>query len=172
MNLSTLPQDTLRAAVLKALSDEIGKAIKDGKADLKQAADTLKIKALTAELPDGTEVATITRAGGAAKPRVTDERKFLDWVLANRPGEVMQAVRESYRKALLEAVEKAGQPVDPETGDVIPGVEFETTAEYLTVRFTGGNPGGQELIKRAWRNGQVSLDSLLALPAGGDSDAA
>lgn len=162
----SIPADSLRAAVLKALADEVTSAVKDGKASLQQVMEDLKIKSLTAELPDGTEVATVARAGGKTSARVTDPAKFLAWVQGSHPAEVEPVVRSSYQTALLAAIDSAGDAIDPDSGEVVPGVEFTTGTAYLTVTYAKGDVGGQELIKRAWRGGQISLDSLLALPGG------
>lgn len=176
MSAETLPQDTLRAAVLKALSNEVGTEIKTGKAGLRPVMDALDIDTLGARLPDGTRVAKVRRAGGGTTAQVTDEAAFLRWVIANRPGEIVQAVRESYRKALLEAAAKAGpdaadkkgRPLDPETGEPVDGIGFAAGTAYLTVNF---EPGGEDAIRAAWQSGRLSLDAMLALPAaGGDAD--
>lgn len=166
--VDSIPADVLRAAVLKALAEEVKTAIEDGKAGLKPVMDTLKIGTLDAELPDGTQVGEISRAGGTASPKVTDPVKFLGWVEENRPGEVVRSVRESYQKALLEDMKKAGKAVDPATGDVVPGVEFVPSSEYLVVRYAGE---GKEAIRRAWQAGRIDLGSMLALPAGGEPGA-
>jgi hypothetical protein len=165
-----LPAESLRAAVLKALYKQIGDDITSGKKPIKALMDALRINTLCAELPDGTEVAEIRRAGGNTSATVTDEDKFLRWVVAHRPGEVVQAVRESYQKHLLEAITKAGtaavdkrgRPIDPESGEPVEGVGFTTGTAYLTVNF---EPGGEDAIKEAWQSGRLSLDSMLALPA-------
>ena len=170
MTTSSLPADTLRTAVLKVLADEVKAATDDGKASLKDVMDGLGIRSLTATLADGTEVATVSRAGGAESPKVTDPDKFLAWVAENRPGEIVQSVRDSYTDALLAAMRKTGEPVDPETGEVVPGVEFRAGAEYLAVRFASGPVDGRERIKQAWRDRELDLAGLLALP-GGEPDA-
>ena len=163
----SLPQDTLRAAVLKALQKVIGSTADDSRAVLKDIMDALEIDSLAAKLPDGTKVATLSRAGGNTAARVTDEGKFFAWVQENRPGELVTSVRDSYRKALLEALDKSSALVDPETGEVVPGVEFVTGKDWLTVRF---QPGGEEAIKTAWQSGRLSLDAMLALPEGGSDE--
>lgn len=174
MSAGTLREDTLYAAVRKAVADEIAKAVKTGKKDLKQIVDDLSIKTLTARLPDGTEVGTVGKAGGGSVPEVADERKFLAWVKENRPGEVVETVRESYWNSLSEAMKKTGEPIDPETGERIPGVAFKTTTEYLTVNLAKGEPGrsGHDLIMQALLDKQISLNTVLALPAGEGVDAA
>ena len=97
----SLPAESLRAAVLKALLTEIEASVKGGKAGLKEVMDALDIDALASRLPDGPKVATVRRAGGKASPKVTDPDKFLAWVQENHPSEVVvvPAVRESFQKA-------------------------------------------------------------------------
>ena len=165
INAEQLPAESLRAAILKALLTAIEVTSKDGKASLKDVMDALDIDSLAARLPDKTKVAAIRRAGGKSSAKVKDEAKFLRWVQENRPGEIVPTVRESYQKTLLETLDKQGDLVDPETGEVVPGVEFVTGTAYLTVNF---EPGGEEAIRQAWREQRISLDSLLALPAGGE----
>jgi hypothetical protein len=156
----SLPADSLAAAILRALSDEVKTALDDGKQHLGQVMDDLKIKTLRAVLPDGTEVATLTRVGGDGDytPHVADEDKFTAWVQENHPGEIVPAVRKSYRDALLEEI--AG------TGEAVPGVEFRQATSYVTVTFAKGKVNGREAIKAAHQRGEISLDTLLALPPG------
>ena len=158
----SLPAESLRTAVLKALLTAIEATSKDGKASLKDVMDALDIDSLAARLPDGPKVAAIRRAGGKTSARVTDEGKFTRWVQASRPGEIVPSVRESYQKALLETLDKQDDLIDAETGEVVPGVDWVTGSAYLTVNF---EPGGEDAIKQAWREHRISLDSLLALPA-------
>ena len=47
----------------------------------------------------------------------------------------------------------------------MPGVEFKTSTEYLTVTFANGKVQGRERIKQAWRDREIDLGALLALPA-------
>jgi hypothetical protein len=162
----SLAEDALRDAVLKTLADDVEAAITEGRDSLKAAMAAGKIKSLSAELPDGTPVATLSLAGGKKAPRVTSPAKFLAWVMAEHPTEVETVVREDYRKTLLDAIAKAGRVVDPRTGAPVDGVEFCDTTPYVTPSFAKGDITGREHIRRAWRDGAISLPSLLGLPGG------
>lgn len=165
--MTGLPEDALRAAVLKTLADDVEEAVKDGKTSLKDAMEGLKIKALSAELPDGTEVATVTRAGGHSSPRITSMAKFLAWVQETHPTETEVIVRPGYAEQLLAAMKKAGRAVDPGTGETVPGIEFADATSYLSVTFARGDIDGRELIRRAWRDGAINpLAGLRELGAG------
>jgi hypothetical protein len=161
----SLADDALRDVVMKTLADDIEEAIKKGRSDLGPGMRAQKIKTLIAELPDGTEVATLSYVGSRDAPRITDPAKFLAWVAANRPGEIETRVRESYQEALLKAISAAGRPVDPQTGEVVPGVEFGPTTPYVTPSFAKGETPGRERIRQAWRAGDIDLREMLALPA-------
>lgn len=87
---------------------------------------------------DGTNLGAVSVSAGRAKAKVYDERAFLAWVAERHPGEVVQVVRESFAKRLLDAATIAGDPVDPATGEVIPGVEVAVGDPYLTVRPAAG----------------------------------
>ena len=165
----SLPDDALRTAVLKTLADDVEAALKDGKTVLEALMDGMGVKSLTAKLPDGTEVGTVTRAGGKTSPRITDPGKFLAWVSEVHPSETEVVVRDGYRKVLLESMAKAGRAVDPHTGEAVPGVEFAETTAYLSVTFARGDVPGREHIRRAWRDGVISVPDMLALPAGGEA---
>lgn len=161
-------EDALRTAVLKTLADEVGAAMTGGKASLLKVMQDERIEKLGAYLPDGTKVASLPVVGGEDAPRVTDPAAFEAWVKANHPDQTEVIVRPGYTEAVLKAAKLAGRALDRQTGDVIPGITFEPTTAYVKVDFATGDIDGREHIRRAWRNGAVSLPSVLALPAGGD----
>ena len=164
--MTGLPEDALRTAILKVLADDVMTALNGGKAELEGLMEGLGVRSLTAKLPDGTGVATLTRAGGKTAPRITSPAKFLAWVQEAHPAEVEPVVRDGYRTSLLAAMAKAGRPVDPATGEAVPGVEMATGSPYVSVKFASGDVPGRELVRRAWRDGAISLPSLLELPVG------
>lgn len=64
---------------------------------------------------------------------VDDEALYLDFVQAEYPTEVVLIVRPAFHAALLAAAAEAGDPpVDPTTGQIIPGLRF----------IPGGQPRG------------------------------
>ncbi len=149
--MTTLREQALRVAVLRALTDRIIEARDAARAELQATLTELGADRATAEL-DGVKVASLTLAGGKRSARVADERAFLSWVQTHRPGEVEQRVRDAYRRQLLDAASAAGAPVDPNTGEVIPGVEVADGTSYIATTFT---PGGRERIAAAWVAGEL-----------------
>lgn len=157
MNLREL---TLQAAVLKVLADEIASRLALVKEAAKQAFDDAGAASAKAKLPDGTEVASVTLAGGGGKTAsVVSEQAFTEWMARNHPEEIVTVVRDNAKRKILDACKAAGAPVDPATGEVIPGVEVRDSRPYVSVRF---KPGGQDEIVRAWQAGQLQGIELVA----------
>lgn len=77
---------------------------------------------------------TLVLASGSRRAQVTDEKAFVDWVAERYPDEMVLLVRPAFRERLLSSATKLGDPVDPDTGELIPGVEISQGAPYLTVR--------------------------------------
>lgn len=170
--MSSIPQETLKAAALKCLTDDIGDTLTQDKAGLVATMSELGITGLVAKLPDGTKVATLPNCGGEDRAYVADEAKLVAWVERNRPDEIVKSIRPQTLKAILAAATEAAVAVDPATGDVIPGIEFGPSTPYTQVNFVKGKqPGedGRSLIREACRSGALDLHGLLALPEGGAS---
>jgi hypothetical protein len=167
-----LPGASLADVALKTLADDIEAAIRDGRAELKQAMLAAGIKTLSARLPDGTEVATLTLAGGGTAARVADPGKFLAWVQETHPSETEVIVRPGYAEQLLRHMTAAGRAVDPGTGEVVPGIEFRQGEPYITPSFARGARPGRDLIRKAWRERSIDpLAGLRELAAGEAPDA-
>ena len=167
MNLREL---TLQAAVLRVLADEIASRLALVKEAAKQSFDDAGSASAKARLPDGTPVATVTLAGGDGKTAaVVNEAAFLAWMKASHPEEVVEVVRPNAARLILDGCKAAGAPVDPATGEVIPGVEVTGSRPYVSVRFTSG---GRDAIVDAWQAGQLAGVELVAPREIEGSDAA
>ncbi|MFU8873257.1 hypothetical protein [Micromonospora sp. SL4-19] len=172
----TVQQAAMRAAVLKALMDEVKKVynVARGEADgrLVELNGALGVKTIEVRLPgyDG-PVAQVT----LSDPKtglVVDEAGFLAYCKAEHPSEVqaavpepVESVRPAFRKALLGRmrVESDGTVVDGETGRVLDFVEVaEPPPPSTTLTF---KKGGREEVAAAYRDGRLALPELLALPA-------
>lgn len=167
--MTGLGYEALRTAVLKTLSDDVGEAITSGKRSLLAAMLAADSEKTAARLPDGTKVASLPVVAPSSSPRVTDVAAFEAWVCAAHPNETEVVVRDSFRKKCLDDAKKAGRALDRASGETIPGITFEPTTPYVKVDFATGDRGGRELIRRAWRDGVISLPDVLdglALPAG------
>jgi len=113
------------------------------------------VTAFSAILPTGRLVAKISVTDPDPAPEITDEKAFLDWVRDTYPTEhkvrVVREVSPAWQRSLFAAMRKSGKPADPETGEMVPGIEIPTArkrghrlvfvedgAEAITASFLGG----------------------------------
>ncbi|MET0415797.1 MAG: hypothetical protein ABW022_07230 [Actinoplanes sp.] len=124
------------AMAAQLISGLIADHAKPLKADLLSQMTDVGAERVRVHDDDGTDLGALSI--GCKKPaaKVTDERAFTSWVAERYPNELVQAVRDSFAKKLLDVASAAGEPVDAVTGEVIPGVEIVAGEPYLTVRPT------------------------------------
>jgi len=157
MNVSEV---AMQAAVLKALLDQVSDRVKTAKAQAEEAFLATGTTGAVPTLPDGTKIASVTYAGGDSRSaRIVDENAFEAWVLANHSEQMELVIRDSYKKGLLDAAEKAGQPVDPSTGETVPGIVVKNSTPYVSIRF---KPGAKEAVAAAWRAGELAGVEIVA----------
>jgi hypothetical protein len=169
-------KDTVRGALLsKLLKELIAEADQTGRAEalaaLLAARDALGVKSVDIELPDGTRVGTATLTQPKAGVCI-DDAAFLKWVAAERPTEIVTAVRESFRRVVVGRLKIVGEDVvDKTTGEVMPWASVRPAADTPTSFSVRYAEGGREAIEQAWREGRFNpLDHLTApaLSAGGE----
>ncbi|WFE47639.1 hypothetical protein [Verrucosispora sp. WMMD1129] len=172
----TVQQASMRAAVLKALMDEVKKVYDVARAEadgrLVELNAALGVKTIEVRLPgyDG-PVAQVT----LSEPKagfVVEESGFLAYCKAEHPTEVqatvpepVESVRPAFRKALLGRlrIEEDGTVVDGATGRILDFVEVAQPGRpSTTLTF---KKGGREEVAAAYRDGRLALPELLALPA-------
>ena len=106
------------------------------KADLLAAMADLGAERIRVTDDDGTDLGAVSITAGRVSAKVTDPAAFQQWVADRHPSELVQQVRESFTKKVLDQAVTAGDPVDAATGEVIPGVEVVAGEPFLTVRPT------------------------------------
>ena len=143
----------LRLAVHKALTDRLKAA--RGQLDEEARRELEPGDRVTVKLPSGERVGSVTLAQGRATARVVDERAFIAWVAEHYPHELVQAVRESFKRTVLDMVRHEGGWLDTTTGELVevPGVEVTVGDPYPTVRLTQDAP---QLIAEAWQRGDLA----------------
>jgi hypothetical protein len=167
--MTNVSEVAMQAAVLKALLDEISARVKDAKAQAEEAFLETGTTGAVPALPDGTKIASVTYAGGDSRSaRIVDENAFEAWVLAQHPEQMELVIRDTYKKGLLDAAEKAGQAIDPTTGETVPGIAVKNSTPYVSIRF---KPGAKEAVAAAWRAGELAGVEIVA-PAQIQADAA
>lgn len=151
----------LHLALLRVVAD----LVKDSRTAAATAAQaTLDTgERLSARLPGGERIASVTMANGKTEAKVTDEDAFTAWVADTYPTEVEQitVVRESFRRRLLDHAKQAGAPVTS-TGEAIPGVQIVQGDPYPSVRLADD---ARAIVGRAWRAGELAAftGGLLAI---------
>ncbi|MFI5493557.1 hypothetical protein [Actinoplanes sp. NPDC051859] len=169
--LAALPELAQRAAVLKALLDEVRKAYDEARAQVDTALLHLHrgagIRSVEVRLPGAdAPIAQITVPDTAASLRV-DEQALLDYCVREYPGEIedipaTQVVRPAWRKALLARlqVEAGGAVVDPDSGRVLDFVESQPAPPATSTTMTF-KPHGRDTVAASHREGRLSLPELL-----------
>lgn len=160
----------LRLAVLTALRDAIDEEVaslrKDVTDRMLDARDSMGVKSVQVDLPDGTAIASVTLTDGTPKAAVVDDIEFLRWVKANAPTEIMEAVRPAYQRALLGRVKVDGErAIDEETGEIVSGVGVVSKAPYISMRYKSE---GRAAIAEAWRAEALSAEVMPRLDTKAD----
>lgn len=150
----------MQAAVLKVLLDEISGRLDVVKRQAEHAFTETGATQAVPELPDGTKIATVSLTGGGGQSAYVDsENDLMAWVLAEHPDQVELVIRDSYKKALLDHAKKAGQAIDPATGEKVPGIAVKPSKAYVSIRF---KTGAKEAVAAAWRDGQLPGVEIVA----------
>jgi hypothetical protein len=155
----SLRELTLQAVALKVIIDEASARLAIVKMAAQEVFEDTGSTQAPAVLPGGTKVATISLAGGDSQTAsVTNEGTFLAWMIANHPEETEVVVRDNAKKKILDAAKKAGHAIDPETGEIIPGIEVRDSRPYVSIRF---RPGGADAVADAWLAGELAAIDLV-----------
>ena len=161
---------TIRLAALKVLRDKVSAAYDQARHDAREALDPGDRK--TAYLPSGASIGTVTYTDGKTTAKIIDEAAFLAWVQRNAPDEIVttKVVRWSYTNAVMSrCVSDDGEAIHGETGEVIPGIGFVTSASYVSARQSDEQ---LEAFVKAYTAGELATTlgalvatDLLGIPA-------
>lgn len=121
----------------------------------------------------GQVVASVSVPNPARRCKVTNPAKYLTWVQETRPEEVydVPTIRQTFDTAVKASVKDHGGWLNKETGEYepVPGLEQMVGDPYVKVEL---DSSAGDAIGQAWRDGLIDLRTVLALPAGGETDAA
>jgi hypothetical protein len=154
-----------RFGLLKVLTSKLGDAKKVADAEIR---NTWRVKdRAAAVLPDGSGIGSVTLAKGRATSKLADEPAYEEWVRDTHPEEIetvtFTRVNPDFTDRLMAFARKVGEPVDPATGQQVPGIEVVEGDPYPTVRL---EPDAAELVARAWQDGTLGeLVAALLRPA-------
>lgn len=109
---------------------------------------------------EGEEIAKVSLIHPRTTASVVNEKAMVDWVKSNWEFEIVESVRESFRKHLLESIENVnGKAIYPRTGEVLDFISFQSRDPYISTRFT---EDGRDLLAEAFRSGSVNPSSVIA----------
>ena len=137
---------SLKLAAVSLIADEAKRTKDHLRAELKSEMDAIGADRVKAELGDDV-VAYVMTTKPKFKWVITNDRKWVEWVEANCPEEIVKSVRESSVDRILEkffkyvddiAVDWNGEPVDFLVGDI--------ADPYLTTKFQAD---GRDRLKDA-----------------------
>jgi len=104
---------------------------------------------------DGKEIAKISLISPKPKPYIIDEKAFLTFVKLFHADEIVESVRDSFKKVFLDRiVPHEDGAIDPETGELFDFVEFKQGNPYISTRF---QPEGRATILEAIENRSLPL---------------
>jgi hypothetical protein len=88
------------------------------------------------------------------------EKALVEWVKSNWEYEIVESVRDSFRKHILDSVENVdGKAIYPRTGEVLDFIHFNTRDPYIATRF---KDGGREALLGAFRAGALSPSEVMS----------
>ena len=144
----------LEIAAITTLVDHLDDKKESLRDNFQQIANELGADATKAVL-DGKEIAKISLVMSKPKPMVIDEKAFLKFVKTFRPDEIVEAIRDSYRKVWLERLSPHEDgAIDEETGEIFDFVKFSQTKPYISTRF---QPEGRATIIKAFEDNHLPL---------------
>lgn len=152
---------SLELAAVTMIEQEAKKAKDALRARLKAEMDNVGADRVKAEI-EGSQVAYVTTTKPKFKWVIKSDRKFIDWVKANNPGEIVESVRESSVDHLLNKFTYLDDVVIDPNGEVVDWLEGSETEPYLSTRFAAD---GRETLKSAFQTGQLEFKKIWELEA-------
>lgn len=156
-----------RFALLKVLLTELTTAKKTADAQVRE--EWRPGDRLTATLPGGEDVGTVTLAKGKTVARLADEAAYQSWVSRVHADEIetvtVTRVNPDFTDRLMSAARQLGVAVDAETGEEVPGITVTEGDPYPMVRLADGARGA---VAKAWSDGSLAelVSGLLAIEGG------
>ena len=127
---------SLELATVSLIADQAKKRKDELRAQLKGYMDQVGADRVKAELADEV-VAYITTTKPKFKWVIKSDRKFVEWVKANVPSELVETVRESSIDAILDKFNYVDELVIDPNGEPVDWLEGSESEPYLTTKFHG-----------------------------------
>jgi hypothetical protein len=147
---------SLKLAAISLLADQAKRLKDELRAELQAEMNELGADRVKAELGDEV-VAYITTSKPKFKWVVKSDKKFIDWVKANVPSEIVESVRESSVDAILHKFNYVDELVIDPNGEPVDWLEGSQSEPFLMTKFHGD---GREKLREAiiGLNGSQEID--------------
>ena len=147
---------SLKLAAISLLADQAKRLKDELRTELKIEMDSLGADRVKAELGDEV-VAYITTTKPKFKWVIKSDRKFVEWVKANVPSEIVETVRDSSIDAILDKFNFVDDLVIDPNGEPVEWLIGTESEPYLTTKFHGE---GREKLRNAiiGLNGSQEID--------------
>jgi len=155
----SIKEKSLKLAAVSLIADEAKKAKDRLRAELQEEMDELGADRVKAELGDET-VAYITTTKPKFKWEITSDRKFIEWVKANLPSEIIESVRESSIDAILAKFNYVDDLVIDPNGEPVDWLVGSESNPYLTTKF---HSDGREKLRSAIVGNAIDARKVLEL---------
>jgi hypothetical protein len=136
---------SLKLAAISLLADQAKRLKDELRAELQAEMNQLGADRVKAELGDEV-VAYITTSKPKFKWVVKSDKKFIDWVKANVPSEIVESVRESSVDTILDKFNYVDELVIDPNGEPIDWLEGSQSEPFLMTKFHGD---GREKLREA-----------------------
>ncbi len=109
---------------------------------------------------EGEEIAKVSLIQPRIAAEVLNEKAFVQWVKDNYEFEIVETVRESFKKHVMDSVENVdGKAIYKRTGEVLDFISFNSRDAYVSTRFSNG---GREVLTHAFRTGALTPTAVMA----------
>ena len=136
---------SLKLAAISLLADQAKRLKDELRAELLNEMNAIGADRVKAELGDEV-VAYITTSKPKFKWVVKSDKKFIDWVKANVPSEIVESVRDSSVDAILDKFNYVDELVIDPNGEAIDWLEGSHSEPFLMTKFHGD---GREKLREA-----------------------
>jgi hypothetical protein len=152
----TIKDLSLKLAAISLLADQAKRLKDELRAELLNEMNAIGADRVKAELGDEV-VAYVTTSKPKFKWVVKSDKKFIDWVKANVPSEIVESVRESSVDAILDKFNYVDELVIDPNGEPIDWLEGSQSEPFLMTKFHGD---GREKLREAiiGLNGSQEID--------------
>ena len=155
----SIKEKSLQLAAVSLIADEAKKAKDKLRAELQAEMDAIGADRVKAEMGDDV-VAYVTTSKPKFKWEVINERKFVQWVMDNMVSEIVTAVRESSREAILDKFNYVDDLVIDPNGEPVDWLVGHIAEPYLVTKF---HSDGREKLREAIVSNSIEPKKLLEL---------